>query len=476
MDRQTIDHGVDRRHFLTNTSKSYSLFAAPELREKRLCNRISLDFFGYCVQILNHSYMKKPLNLVLIALFVSVSTTLCAQNDTELAPGYYVVVGAYAQSRVNIAQNYVETLTRRGLDAHYGYNSSRRLYFVYLRYFDNLKESLNDMYTTRKQAEFSDSWVRVVPGDITAKGTEQPKDRTAAAKPKETPATQTSQPVATAPAQTQPQTQTTPTPAAETPVNPADSIAVSDNPPIKQYNPVTLGNTEVFLSLFHGRNNRIVDGEVKVIDTDRAKLLKNVKGNEYLMIPDPKSQSGKVTLIAEVFGYRKIQQEINYPLPLQDTVKPEIDYLGTTFVINFDMVRYHAGDIATLYNVYFYNDAAIMDPRSKYELNSLLQMMQENPKYKITLHGHTNGNYHGKIFVLGDTKDFFSLKGAKETVGSAKELSGQRAEVIRQYLIANGIGEDRIKVEAWGGRRPLYDKHSPNARQNVRVEVEINEE
>lgn len=422
--------------------------------------------------------MKKPLNLVLIALFVSLSTTLFAQNDNELSPGYYVVVGAYAQSRENIAQNYVEALTRRGLDAHYGYNSSRRLYFVYLRFFNNLKESLTDMYNTRKQAEFSDSWVRVVPGDITAKTNEAPKQR-AAAKPTETPATQTPQQTTSASTSTTSSattaSTTTPEPVA-TPVDPRDTITVTENPPIKQYNPVTLGNTEVFLSLYQGRNNRIVDGEVKVIDTDRAKLLKSVKGNEYLMIPDPKSQSGKVTLIAEVFGYRKIQQEINYPLPLQDTVKPEIDYLGTTFVINFDMVRYHKGDIATLYNVYFYNDAAIMDPRSKYELNSLLQMMQENTKYKITLHGHTNGNYHGKIFVLGDNKDFFSLKGAKEQMGSAKELSEQRAGVIKEYLVANGIGTERIEVKAWGGKRPLYDKHSPNARQNVRVEVEINEE
>jgi outer membrane protein OmpA-like peptidoglycan-associated protein len=48
--------------------------------------------------------------------------------------------------------------------------------------------------------------------------------------------------------------------------------------------------------------------------------------------------------------------------------------------------------------------------------------------------------------------------------------------VIKEYLVSNGIAADRIEVKAWGGKRPLYDKHSPNARQNVRVEVEINEE
>jgi hypothetical protein len=42
----------------------------------------------------------------------------------------------------------------------------RNLYFVYLKYFDNLKQSLQDMKHTRGQGEFTDAWVRVVSGDI----------------------------------------------------------------------------------------------------------------------------------------------------------------------------------------------------------------------------------------------------------------------------------------------------------------------
>ena len=100
---------------------------------------------------------------------------------------------------------------------------------------------------------------------------------------------------------------------------------------------MTLGNTEVFLSLFNARNNRIVEGDVEVIDTERAKLITKVKGNEYLNLPDPKSKSGQLTLICDVFGYRKIQQEINYPLPLADTVKEFVDLMGTTLVVNFNL-------------------------------------------------------------------------------------------------------------------------------------------
>jgi outer membrane protein OmpA-like peptidoglycan-associated protein len=147
--------------------------------------------------------------------------------------------------------------------------------------------------------------------------------------------------------------------------------------------------------------------------------------------------------------------------------------MGTTLVINFDLVRYHKGDIATLFNVYFYNDAALMLPESKYELNSLLQLMNENQNYRIRLHGHTNGSYTGKILTTGENKNFFSLDGARQGMGSAKDLSRSRAEVIREYLASNGVNPSRVEVKAWGGKRPLYDKNSANARKNVRVDVEI---
>ena len=89
-----------------------------------------------------------------------------SQNSKELAPGYYVVVAAYAKSRENVAQNFVEVLRLKGYSPSYGFNSKRNLYFVYLNYFESLKESLQDMKHTRGKGEFADAWVRVVSGDI----------------------------------------------------------------------------------------------------------------------------------------------------------------------------------------------------------------------------------------------------------------------------------------------------------------------
>jgi outer membrane protein OmpA-like peptidoglycan-associated protein len=404
--------------------------------------------------------------LLLIALFLLTTSFLVTQSK-ELTPGYYVVVAAYAPSRESMAQKYVEELRQQGTTAEYGYNSSKKLFFVYLKYFTSLKESLLYMTATRKQGKFKDAWVRVVPGYIPALQKTPPP---AEVKPQEAvPANGNDQHL---PNNNNNDTNPSGAPEALT----TDTIEVTDNPPIVQYNPMTLGNTEVFLSLYNARNNRIVDGYVQVIDTERSKSLTRVKGNEYLLLPDPKSKSGQLTLICEAFGYRKIQQEINYPLPLADTVKSYIDLMGTTLVVNFDLVRYHKGDIATLYNVYFFNDAAIMRPESTYELSSLLQLLQENPRYRIRLHGHTNGNYHGKMITMGSDKNFFSLDGSKQGMGSAKDLSYNRASIIKDYLVSKGIAESRVELKAWGGKRPIYDKRGPNAQKNVRVEVEILEE
>ncbi len=392
-----------------------------------------------------------------------------SKSEGELAPGYYVTVAAYASSQEFYAARFTNHLIKKGQDASYGFNPSKNMYFVYLNYFTTLREGVNDMLATREKGEFIDAWVRVVSGDIVPidpkpvvkKDEKRNNENSTAA------GVDTSSPVSSV----------EPKESEDPPVAEEEPTVELVEEEIVQYDTMTLKNTEVFLSLFNATNNRIVDGVVHVYDTDRARMITDAPGNEYIILPDPKSKSGKLTLIGEVFGYRKEQHELTYPLPLLDTVKNYVELMGTTLVITFPMVRYHKGDIATLYNVYFYNDAAIMMPESKPELNALLLMMKENPNYRIKLHGHTNGNYHGTIISMGPNGDFFSIgDDVKKSMGTSKKLSTERAEVIKQYLVANGISADRMEVKAWGGKRAIHDKNGANARKNVRVEVEVLQE
>jgi outer membrane protein OmpA-like peptidoglycan-associated protein len=213
------------------------------------------------------------------------------------------------------------------------------------------------------------------------------------------------------------------------------------------------------------------------VDSDVSRLIKKVKAHEVMPMVDPKNKSGKITLIGSSFGFRKVQHDFNlneinpYDLP------EYIEWKDDKYIIHFDLARLHRGDIETLYNVYFFNDAAIMLPESKYELNRLLDFMNSNERYKIVLHGHTNGNARGKIITMGPSKNFFALTNdVVDGSGSAKELSQARAQAIKDWLQANGIAGERINIKAWGGSRMLHDKNSNNARRNVRVEVEVIEE
>jgi outer membrane protein OmpA-like peptidoglycan-associated protein len=132
------------------------------------------------------------------------------------------------------------------------------------------------------------------------------------------------------------------------------------------------------------------------------------------------------------------------------------------------------GEIERLDYIFFYKDAAVLRPESKFEVDKLVKMMKDRPKEEIRIHGHTNGNDPGKIIKRGPgSKDFFSLDNTVEEYGSAKLLSELRATQIRDYLINNGIDKKRMSIKAWGGKKSLYKVDDDKAEANVRVEIEI---
>jgi outer membrane protein OmpA-like peptidoglycan-associated protein len=386
--------------------------------------------------------MKKLLLSILLCGLV----TIGFGQTNELVPGYYTIIGVYAGAREAYAQKYVQELKAKGQKADYGFNASRGQYLIYTGYFSDLQSCLSDMREKRK-AGFADAWVRVVPGII---GSTSPQLVTKA--------------------DDQPREGQTANSSSEK----KDGYDPEYwQPPIKQYEKMLLSNTEVFLSLFDKANNRIVDGAIQVINAQTKKTIKNVNGNEYLYLPDPKG-TGKLRLVCEVFGYKKIEYELNYQNPLADTVKPYVDLMGTTFVVSFNLERAEQGQLGTLGRVYFYDASAVMTPDSEYDLNSLLLYMQENPTRKVTLHGHTNGDYKGQITTIGPSKSFFAITSDVVTKnGSAKDLSFERGAVIKEWLISKGINKDRIDVKAWGGEKPLYPTKGEEAKKNLRVEVEV---
>ncbi len=233
---------------------------------------------------------------------------------------------------------------------------------------------------------------------------------------------------------------------------------------------------KVYINTVHVGKFKEVKGTVEVIDPIRDKKIGDIEAHTLSQFGNPKNGNNSVKFDANIFGFKPVEYVIDLENPTTDSTAGKVEVLGDSIIVNFDMQRYQKGDIIVLYRVYFFKDAAIMRPESKYELNSLLDMLLENEDMIIKIHGHTNGNSHGKIISLGSTEDndFFALSAVhKEGIGSAKKLSEYRAGTLKQYLISKGIDEKRLQVKGWGGKKMLYDKHSSQAKKNVRVEVEI---
>jgi outer membrane protein OmpA-like peptidoglycan-associated protein len=373
----------------------------------------------------------------------------------------YVVIGAFAHHRnaVKFTARASHVVGSLNLKATYELNHNRNLYYVYVLTTEDHERAIKEAIRIRSQTEYSDTWV--YHGPFNKVDNEEQAQHALDINPVNN--QHIEQVITTDKADT---TKQIPTAENLIPSNPNENAETKKALPDDDES-----NGKKFLfKLYRATDNLEVAGDVDAIDVDRTRKMGTYKGNMPVRIGSPNSKSGEVSFVCEVFGYRKAQHDVNYNEPAGDDITVDQE---NGVVIPFELVRLQKGDIAVMYNVFFFKDAGVMRPESHYEVNSLLEMLKENPKYKIKIHGHTNGSAPGKIISVGDSKNYFSLSDTKEGYGSAKQLSQERANVIKEYLASNGIDPQRMQIKAWGGKRPIHDKHSTRAQENVRVEIEI---
>ncbi len=369
-------------------------------------------------------------------------------------PQNYVVIGAFKIHRN--AVRFSDHAQKLSLNAKYEKNVNRNLYYVYVLQTADRAAAIAEANRLRSESEFTDSWVysgsftkETAPAAVVLRSVDVnpvTEEKIETVQPKDP------EPVATTVSNT---------PETTTPTEQATSQSIDDGGTGKSF----------FFKLYRATDNDVVQGDVSAIDVDRTRKMGTYKGNAPVKVADPLSKTDSVLLVCEVFGYRKSQRNIYYNEPSGEGI--ETDANGAV-VVPFELIRLKKGDIAVMYHVYFYKDASIMRPESRYEVESLLKMLNENKNYRIRIHGHTNGGASGKIISKPkDGDNFFSLTGSVEGFGTAKKLSEERAEIIRDFLLKEGIDPKRMETKAWAGKRPIYDKLSSRAQENVRVEIEI---
>ena len=105
-------------------------------------------------------------------------------------------------------------------------------------------------------------------------------------------------------------------------------------------------------------------------------------------------------------------------------------------------------------NITFSFDDASLNPSFRPTLDKLAATMNEYNQNTVTIAGHT------------------------DSVGNPSynmNLSRDRANSVRNYLVSRGVASNRINVVAYGQTRPIADNNSDYGRQqNRRVELTVN--
>ncbi|VAW28743.1 hypothetical protein MNBD_BACTEROID06-606 [hydrothermal vent metagenome] len=111
------------------------------------------------------------------------------------------------------------------------------------------------------------------------------------------------------------------------------------------------------------------------------------------------------------------------------------------------------GSVLSLHNLNFEQGKSKITSDSFDELNNLVVMLKDAPTMVIQLEGHTD-------FRGSPVKNL--------------ELSENRVQALKDFLVSNGIDQKRVLTKAFGGSQPITQENSPEARaKNRRVEVRI---
>ncbi|CAN5204240.1 hypothetical protein BH23BAC1_BH23BAC1_07810 [soil metagenome] len=111
------------------------------------------------------------------------------------------------------------------------------------------------------------------------------------------------------------------------------------------------------------------------------------------------------------------------------------------------------GQILKMNKLFFKQSTSKISEGSYEELNSLVSLLKDNPGMIIQLEGHTDFRGNAALNL---------------------QLSQDRVEEVKKYLVSKGIKKQRVKVKAFGGAMPLTTENTEEAQQmNRRVEVRI---
>jgi outer membrane protein OmpA-like peptidoglycan-associated protein/tetratricopeptide (TPR) repeat protein len=184
-----------------------------------------------------------------------------------------------------------------------------------------------------------------------------------------------------------------------------------------------------------GKGTPVVGATVELIEkfgNGMEKSLSTTKSTPYYSFSVDLGKDYK--LVARKEGYFTKTTDLSVSASPVDTVRKDI------FMVKLEMNKAYK-----LANVLYAYDKADLTESSKLVLDTLYQIMIENPTFIIELSSHTDGK----------GGDEYNMK-----------LSQERAQSCVDYLISKGIAADRLVAKGYGKTRPIAPNTFPDGRDN----------
>ncbi len=192
-------------------------------------------------------------------------------------------------------------------------------------------------------------------------------------------------------------------------------------------------------TVFDAKTKRPLTARLRYVEQGDSVQIGTSSGRYRLGL----NSQGKYTLRVGASGY--LSTSLN--------VSPADSAGQTALQHDFYLVPLVEGTSVALDNIYFATSKFALLPESFSELDELTAILNENPKLRIRIEGHTDkvGDFDKNV-----------------------ELSRNRANAVRDYLIKQGIAPTRLEAQGYGPTRPVSKGNSEaEKRKNRRVEFVI---
>lgn len=208
-------------------------------------------------------------------------------------------------------------------------------------------------------------------------------------------------------------------------------------------------NKDAKLTLVKGvildKNSRIpIEANIEIVDNEKQEKIAEFKSNKEtgeFLVSLPVGKNYALTILKE--GY--LFHSENFDLV------DSLDFQSINLDISLDDIKVNS--TVVLRNIFFdYGEDKLKD-NSKLELSRILKLLEQYPKMKLEISGHTDNVSSYK----------FNLK-----------LSKKRAKAVANYLVDMGIDKTRLITEGYAYKKPIADNKTDEGRtKNRRVEFKI---